>query len=102
MREPFKRAGDTIKVKSGVGKGLQCGDMSGADFVIEDWCENVLSGSWMYANGNPAALEYAMRTASNGNNNHVPTFSDDVLYGKIGMFGHLFHVNELELEGESC
>lgn len=89
-------------MKSGVGKGLQCGDMSGADFVIEDWCENVLGCSWMHAVGNPSALEYAMRTGINGNNNHVPALSNDVLYGKIGMFGHLFHVNELELEGKSC
>lgn len=98
MREQFAKSGETVKVKSGVGRGLQVGDMSGMDFVIEDWCENVLGCSWMYANGNPAALEYAARTGINGKNNNVPTFSDDVLYGKVGMLGHLFHVNELELD----
>lgn len=97
MRDKFERAGQTVKVKQGVGRDLQCGDMSGAEFVIEDWCENVLGCSWMNANGNPAALEYAMRSGLNGKNNAVPTFSDDVLYGKIGGLGHLFHINELEL-----
>ena len=97
MKEKFKFAGETVKIKSGVGKGLQVGDMSGMDFVIEDWCENVLGCHWGSADGNPAALEYAMRSSFNGANNNVPTFSNDVLYGKVGMFGHLFHVNELEL-----
>ena len=71
MREKFKFAGETVKIKSGVGKGLQVGDMSGMDFVIEDWCENVLGCHWGSADGNPAALEYAMRSAFNGANNNV-------------------------------
>ena len=98
-RVPFEHAGKKVKVKEGVGEGLQVGDMSGMDFVIEDWCENVLGVSWKYANGNPAALEYAFRIASNGDKNNVPVFSDDVVYGKIGGFGHLFHINELNLVG---
>ena len=98
-RVPFEHAGKKVKVKEGVGKGLQVGDMSGMDFVIEDWCENVLGVSWMFANGNPAAIEYAFRTASNGDKNNVPHLSNDVVYGKIGGLGHLFHVNELNLVG---
>lgn len=101
MRETFEHAGKTVKVKQGVGKGLNCGDMSGQDFVIEDWCENVLGKSWKVANGNPAALEYAARTGFNGDHNNVPVFSDDVVYGKIGPYGHLFHVNELDFSNLS-
>ena len=97
MREKSKYAGQTVKTKEGVGNGVQCGDMSGTEFIIEDWAENVLGCSWMNANGNPAALEYAIRSAMFGHNNDVPIFSDDVLYGKIGGIGHLFSVNELEL-----
>ena len=96
MRIRCEHAGKTVKVKDGVGKGLQVDDMSGMDFVIEDWCENVLGVSWMQANGNPAAMEYAIRSAINGSNNNVPLFSNDVVYGKIGGFGHLFHINELD------
>lgn len=97
MREKSKYAGQTVKIKDGVGINSFKQDMSGMNFVIEDWCENVLGCSWMDANGNPTALEYAMRSGFNGSNNNVPTFSNDVLYGKVGAFGHLFHVNELEL-----
>lgn len=97
MRDKCKFAGKTVKIKSGVGKGFQTGDMSGADFVIEDWCENVLGCRWGHADGNSAAMEYAVRSALNGSNNNVPPFSDDVLYGKVGGLGHLFHINELEL-----
>lgn len=100
MRSRFEKAGNTVKIKSGVGISSFGQEMSGADFRIEDWCENVLGCSWVDANGNPAALEYAMRTGFNGRNNNVPMLSNDVLYGKVGPFGHLFHVNELELESE--
>lgn len=97
MREKFKFAGKTVKIKDGVRKGLQVGNMSGMDFVIEDWCENALGCHWRCANGNPAAIEYAVRSAFNGAKNNVPIFSNDVLYGKVCGLGHLFHVNELEL-----
>lgn len=100
MRDIFEHAGKTVRVKSGVGINTLGQDMSGQEFVVEDWCENVLGISWMNANGNPAALEYAMRSGFNGSNNDVPTFSNDVVYGKIGGFGHLFHINELGLESE--
>lgn len=98
MREKFKHAGHVAKIKNGVGHGMQGYDMSGKDFEAEDWCENVIGRSWMAANGNPAALEYAMRSGIFGKNNEVPTFSDDVVYGKVGGFGHLFHVNELDFD----
>mgnify|MGYP000103733765 CR=1 FL=1 len=98
MREKFKYAGQKVKIKQGVGISSFGQDMSGQDFVIEDWWENVGGCSWMNANGNPAALEYAIRHAQYGTNNKVPLLSNDVLYGKIGLFGHIFHVNELEIE----
>ena len=60
-----------MKVKQGVGNSYFGQDMSGQDFIVEDWCENVLGRSWMHANGNPAALEYAIRHAAYGKNNNV-------------------------------
>lgn len=97
MREKFKYAGQTVKVKEGVGNDYFGTNMSGEDFTIEDWCENVLGCSWTDADGNPAAIEYAIRHISFGRNNNVPPFSNDVVYGKIDGLGHLFHINELEL-----
>lgn len=98
MREKFKYAGRTVKTKQGVGINSFGQDMSGQDFVVEDWWENVSGCSWMYAAGNPAALEYAIRHAKYGDNNNVSLFGNDVVNGKIGTFGHIFHVNELEIE----
>jgi hypothetical protein len=59
-------------------------------FRIEDWWDRVSGGSWMSAQGNPAALIYAMRSAGK-----FPA-DDEVLYGKDfqGM-GHLLHVSEV-------
>lgn len=96
-RKDFEYKGKNVKVKQGVGKSSFGEDMSGEDFEIEDWWENISGVSWMDSNGNPAALEYAIRSAVYGKNNNVPAFSNDVVYGKINGFGHIFHINELEL-----
>ncbi len=98
MREKFKYAGQTVKTKQGVGISSFGQDMSGQDFIVEDWWENVTGCSWMNADGNLAALEYAIRSAKYGDNNNVPLLGNDVVYGKIGPFGHIFHVSELEIE----
>lgn len=97
MRDKCLLSGKTVKTKSGVGHGMQGYNLIGMDFEVEDWCENVLGCSWMNANGNPAALEYAMRIGFFGQNNNVD-ISNDVVYGKINGLGHLFHVNELEIK----
>ena len=79
MRDSYKYAGQTVRLKSG------------EEFKVEDWCENVLGRSWMAANGNPAALQYAVRRAGK----NLP-IDNDVLYGKIGGMGLLVHESELE------
>lgn len=98
MREKFKYAGLEVKIKDNVGISMTGEELSGKTFRIEDWFENVVGCSWMDATGNPTALEYAMRIGFNEKHNvPVPIFSNNVLYGKVGMFGHAFHVNELEI-----
>ncbi|MBE5936034.1 MAG: hypothetical protein E7262_09625 [Lachnospiraceae bacterium] len=102
MRERYKYAGKTVKVKNGVGLNYFKEDMSGADLLIEDWAINLWHGkSWMVTvmEGNPAAVEYLKRIEVNGENNDVPIISDDVVGGKIDGISHIFHINELELEG---
>ncbi|MFH9011199.1 hypothetical protein ACH4C6_07465 [Streptomyces sp. NPDC017943] len=60
-------------------------------FVIEDWADRVFGQSWMSMNGNPAALIYAMRSATAG----LP-MDDEVVYGKsLSGRGHLVHVREI-------
>lgn len=70
------------------GKKVRLSD--GSDYVIEDWADRVLGKSVWSADGNPAALEYAVRCA-------VKNFPIDdlTLYGKIGGFGFIRHVSEI-------
>lgn len=65
-------------------------ELSGKEYRIEDWWDRLTGGSWMHADGNPAALKYAFRAGMTG----LPT-DDEVVYGKVGAFGHLVHVSEL-------
>lgn len=85
IRERSPLAGQTVKIRANVAQ------IGGEEYRVEDWWQNVSGGSWMFADGNPAALNYAMRSAFAG----LPT-DDDVLYGKVGPFGHLVHVSEIE------
>ena len=43
------------------------------------------------AEGNPAAMNYHRRLVEQG----LPD-DDQVIYGKVGAFGHLVHVTEVE------
>lgn len=90
IREPHPLAGKKVKIKDGVNDPAQKQVVGGAEYVIEDWWDRLTGGSWMFADGNPAALHYAMRSAFN----QLP-INDDVVYGKIGNLGHLVHVSEL-------
>jgi len=61
------------------------------DVVIEDWADRVFGKSWMFMDGNPAALVYAMRAGLAG----LPT-DDEVVYGKTRSGrSHLVHVREI-------
>ena len=93
VREKSPYAGKVVKIKGDVGFDFSCGVcLAGQDFLIEDWWQNVAGESWKASNGNPAALNYAFRTGMSGGK--IPP-DDEVLYGKIGMMGYLFHVSEL-------
>lgn len=88
-RERFSHAGETVRIKKEVP------GFGGADFRVEDYYENVNGVSWMDSYGNPAAMIYARRIGCQGFK--VP-IDNEVVYGKIGAFGYLFHVSELELK----
>ncbi len=84
-------AGKTVVLKDGVADPVQGMVVGGARYEVEGYWTDVTGVSWMFANGNPAALHYAIRSAAN----NLPT-DDEVLYGKIGGLGHLVHVSEIE------
>lgn len=85
--QPHPLAGSTLKVRTP--DHFQLGEGPHA-FELEDWWDRLTGGSWMSAEGNPAALVYAMRSGMSG----LP-IDDEVVYGKIGPFGHLVHVSEI-------
>lgn len=86
-------AGKSIQLHPWV-KHPQDKTFSSAEFIVEDWWDRVYGSSWMFAQGNPACLVYAMRTGFS--ETPIPT-DDEVLYGhtKNGL-GHLIHLTEIK------
>jgi hypothetical protein len=78
---PHPQAGQTVTVDLGGGP---------EEFRIEDWWDRVSGSSWMYAEGHPACLAYALRSAG------TTPIDDEVVYGKAGYLGHLMHVSEIK------
>lgn len=62
------------------------------DLVVEDWWDKLTGKSWGMSDGNPAALVYGMRI---GFAKAFDMVDDEVVYGKIGPFGHLIHESEI-------
>jgi len=67
-------------------------ELQGQEMRVEGLWNEITGGSWMWAKGNPAAMKYAVRSSICCN---LPV-DDDVFYGKVGAFGHLVHVSEIE------
>ncbi|PQM51799.1 hypothetical protein C5U48_12790 [Mycolicibacter virginiensis] len=65
------------------------------EYHVEDWWDRLAGGSWMFADGNPAAMAYAVRSAFKG----LP-IDNEVLYGKVGALGYLVHVSEIAASGQ--
>jgi hypothetical protein len=89
-RDKSPLAGTTVKVNAR--NPNDPGGTATLTYDVEDWWDRVTGESWevSFAQGNMAALQYAIRQAKTG----LP-FDDDVLYGKIGAFGHLIHISEV-------
>jgi len=83
-REQSKYAGQTVTIMAG--------KLQGQTYRVEDWWENVSGSSWMFAQGNPACLSFAMRV---GLQDFQVPIDDEVLYGKIDGFGNLVHISEI-------
>lgn len=60
------------------------------DYEVEDWWDHLTGGSWRWADGNPACLQYAVRAGLS----FIPA-DDEVLYGHINGFGYLVHQSEV-------
>src|SRR5262245_58928847 len=84
------KANRDVKVAFKGGHPQIPGSTEPLDATLEDWWDHLTGISWMFSDGNPATLIYAMRAGLNG----LPT-DDEVVYVKIGGFGHLVHTSEL-------
>lgn len=84
--EPHPLAGKTVKIKAS-SRHPQVETFGGSELRLEDWWDRVTGKSWMTCGGNPACVIYALRQQP---------IDNEIVYGKIGSFGHLVHVSELE------
>ena len=90
-KTPHNLAGKTVKIKASPA-GSEFGREE-TEYRVEDYWDRISGqGNWKEAadRGNMASVIYAMRVKLEG----LPT-DDEVLYGKIGPFGHLIHISEL-------
>lgn len=85
--EPSPLAGTTIRVRL---MNYSSKEKEEVDYRVEDYWDRVGGKSWMDMKGNPACMNYGIRSGLEG----LP-FDDEVLYGKVGSFGHLIHVSEV-------
>lgn len=85
-------SGTAVKVIFAGEGHFQIPDSKGkeVEFVVEDWWDHLTQKSWMISDGNFACAIYAMRAGIEG----LPV-DDEVIYGKVGAFGHLVHASEL-------
>ena len=81
-REPHPLAGQEVTIADG--------QFAGDRYRVEDWWQNVTGKSWMACDGNPACIEYAVRSACE----HLPC-NNDVVYGHISGLGYLIHASQL-------
>lgn len=71
------------------------GSLSGNEYLIEGYWDEIEGKSWLDTEFRPVILNYSMRTLAE---KHLKDYQecDEVLYGKIGIYGHLIHVSEIE------
>ncbi|MDY6957540.1 MAG: hypothetical protein SVK08_00150 [Halobacteriota archaeon] len=72
--------------------------LAGGIGLVEGYWDEITGGSWMNAEGNPAALIYAIRMgiAEYRDKYNIPPFTDEVLYiHDIFGLGSIIHVNEI-------
>ena len=87
-------AGTTVKILPHVTHAQQP-HFGGMDFEVEDWWDRLAGKSWMFCEGNPGCLVYALRTGLA--KHHVP-LDDEVLYGHgPDGLGHLVHISEIAI-----
>ena len=96
-KEKSEFADKEVRIKRGL-KHPQLKKFGGNKIRIEDWWDRVSGYSWMFAQGNPACLVYAIRTGFTKRPLPRIGTEDEVLYGKIDRLGYLVHISEIEAQ----
>lgn len=86
--EPHPLAGTTATLSTSIPRDPD--RLAGSEVHVEDWYDRIAGRSWMVANGNFAALKYAMRSAIAG----LP-LDNEVVGVKVGGYSHIVHTSEL-------
>ena len=89
--ESSKLSGKVVNIKKSC-THPQIENFGGSEFIVEDWWDKVSGQNWVDSKGNPACIIYALRVGAN-----ILPFDNEVVYGKIGSFGHLVHISELDI-----
>lgn len=86
-------AGKTVTIRDGFVDPFNGEITAGTPYEVEGYWDELTGNPWPRSagTGNYAALNYAQRLLLS----NVPV-DNDVLYGKIGAFGFLVHVSEVE------
>lgn len=86
--------GKRFIVKKHIKKGFLNRKLGGKIFIAEGYWHELTGKSWADSSlSNPAVLEFVTR---NLDKYMDATTENDVIYGYINGFGHLFHKNELK------
>ena len=90
--------GKIVKIKDWVLDEDNGQSLAKEDFLIEGYWKDLNNGiSWKDTSLNNIAVKlYVIRLLKY--NGKIP-YDDNVIYGKVGMFGHLLHESELEING---
>ena len=93
---PYALAGRTLILKVADAEAAESVGLFDGEYRVEDWWDRVSGGvSWMWSEGNWAALNYGRRNGLSA----LP-LDDEVVYGKQKGLGHIVHVSELFLPEE--
>ena len=90
MSDKVIEGGATYSLNNKAKDPLQMAVVSKAHFTVEGKWEALTGKSWMFSDGNPACLHYAMRIVLG----KLP-IDNNVYYGKINGLGHLVHAAEI-------
>lgn len=83
-------AGKTVLLNDTAQDIVQGAVIPGAKYRVENLWTEVYGKSWTISDGNPAAINYAIRVARTS----IPN-DDNVYYGKIDGLGYLVHESEI-------